>query len=474
MKNLMLVLFLLMLSFRVMAAAVPAYNPNMGRAVGELVAQKATKRITPGRAANDPNYNYVAANDPRYGATVNGVSAAVVTIAGGVVAGATWPVILAAAGISVVASVALPFLIDKVISWFWKPDGTIEVGSMTEFVPIDNSTGLPLNGPYWRAYTQVGPAVIGADPEAVGQQAISIRFSPENNAAYKGYRDVSCSKTSSIIYKCAFNAVYRQPSQTGDELTTASSLTVEYVASPPAHNACPKGKWLRDKECVAYDFKPLPAIPGTGTGLTPADAINRLPEAALDTQVHPQQLAAAANALWRNAALQPDYRGLPYDAADPITEGDVEDWRVKNPNSYPKVRDFVSPAMNPKSTPQLPIPPVTAVTNPGTQPINPPAGATKIDLGPDPVIGSPELEQTPTGKEIFAPINDALEPLKGFQVPSHSAQCPTGEFNFSLMGHPFSGSFDAHCQLFEQHKEVMSSAALLMWALAALFIVLAA
>jgi hypothetical protein len=100
---------------------------------------------------------------------------------------------------------------------------------------------------------------------------------------------------------------------------------------------------------------------------------------------------------------------------------------------------------------------------------NPGSGA-QVNLGPDPGIGSPSLEQTPTAAQILAPILGMLPDLRNYGMPAHTAQCP--EPSITLFDSTV--TVTAHCQLAEQFRPQIYVTFVLAFTLAALFIVLTA
>jgi len=114
MKRALVLILILLMPLQTFAAAVPAFSPKVGQATGSLIGAKVQQRG-------------FAANDPRYDATISAVGAAVTTVAAGVAVGASWPVILASAGIYAVGAVAVPLVVGAAIDWLWGPDSTAQV-----------------------------------------------------------------------------------------------------------------------------------------------------------------------------------------------------------------------------------------------------------------------------------------------------------------------------------------------------------
>lgn len=231
-----------------------------------------------------------------------------------------------------------------------------------------------------------------------------------------------------------------------------------------------------------------------GPGVTPASGTDlsqiypKLSASSLKQPLDPMTLAQLANQTWQQAANQPGYQGLPYSVTQPISYSDVQPWVQANPASVPDVGDLFTPASDP-GTSSVTIDPAvqpgsTSSTNPPSSPsaatgndvnvINTPnvnvTNKVSVDLGPDPGVGSPALEATPTISMILSPLLNLLPDLKHWAVPSHSAVCP--EPSFTAFGHSF--TLTAQCDLAESNRTAIYTAFAAMFTLAALFIVLRA
>ncbi|WP_334018139.1 hypothetical protein [Burkholderia orbicola] len=203
-------------------------------------------------------------------------------------------------------------------------------------------------------------------------------------------------------------------------------------------------------------------------------------------------LASITNNTWQQAAAQPGYDGLPYSPVQPVTASDVQPWIDANRNTAPTVGDLFSPAAAPGQTVVIsPTVQPGQVQNPGTNTgtgnagtgtgtgpnvnvVNTPnvnvTNKVSVDLGTDPTVGSPTLESIPTIAMILQPLLNLLPDLKAWVVPAHSSHCP--EPSIDLLSKTF--KMTAHCDLAEQNRTTITSLSLAGFAIAALFIVLAA
>ncbi len=223
---------------------------------------------------------------------------------------------------------------------------------------------------------------------------------------------------------------------------------------------------------IAFSFTP----PSGQTLLPPAytprwqaagQSVNDLPQSYTTQPLSDAQLAAIANAVWKNAAQANNRDAIPWPAANPITPADIAAWRSANPQLVPTVNDFISPVTAPGSS-TVPIP------NPGTDapPVDPPgttptAPAAPIDWGS---FTPPTLEDTPTAASILDPIFNMWPQWASYSFPSHTAECPKPQF--VALGHTF--TFDHMCTWVEMIRPSVQAAFALVWALMVIFIVMGA
>ena len=82
----------------------------------------------------------------------------------------------------------------------------------------------------------------------------------------------------------------------------------------------------------------------------------------------------------------------------------------------------------------------------------------------------PELEETPTARDILTPIINLLPFTNEFNIGSRSASCPVVEF--SVFNHQY--RIDSHCPLIEQNRGAVETICLIIWGFVALRIILSA
>lgn len=68
------------------------------------------------------------------------------------------------------------------------------------------------------------------------------------------------------------------------------------------------------------------------------------------------------------------------------------------------------------------------------------------------------------------PWGNAFDSLKGWQLPGHTASCPAPSFDWN--GHSY--AISTHCQLWSDHADTLAGAMVVVWLVAALFLILRA
>lgn len=416
-------------------AGLPAYSDKIGRATSDLIGKKLKKRG-------------FAANDPRYGAAMEGVGTAMTVAATGVAVGASWPLVLASVGISTAISVAVPLLMDDSVE-----------------VEFEGNDKLKISGPALQPQAPTSAPAMPSTWPAV--------FSEVGTGSTKYY-----ATNTGLRLFWSFHS-----ENLGMEKNHAPApLCISSNGSLAASSPCPDTEnsyWLRQwtqNTGTGYQYGLYEFKPGENDSIVPkyVPKLKPVPEAVQELDALPVQkkevelssrvLADIANSQWKHASSQPDYKGVPYDAKRPITPQEVDQWRQAKPEAVPKLKDFIAPAVNPDTT-KVEIP---VKNNPNET--NMTKDQLKVDLGKDPGIKAPDISQTPTGVEIFAPVKNSMQGWFDFAVPAHQSQCPTGTFDF--WGKTY--VINAHCTLMEAKQGLISGAMIAAWAIVALFVLLGA
>lgn len=405
---------------QVLAAPVPV--SNMQNAISGVVQAKMMKRG-------------FAANDPRFGATLQtagtqiagaAAAAALVTAAG--VTAPAWLTAGVAVGLGALLGMGLDLAIDG-IKWLLNPDGSVSApGATTPLQPYMGRTDW-VDGSYVEAIHLNGSCL----PDVNG-----------TNGTLSG--------------KLPFNYWCAGPGWPGDTTLPMNGSILNATGTSPASS-------------------------GTGTSTTVPDmpsAISALSPEMKARPLNPQIIAAIADSAWKQAASQPGYAGLPYDAANPITTVDAQAWQQANPTNWPTVGDAAAPqaapvggtAASPFSLPNT-SGQVVSTADPATDPstgVNPASSQAQSNLGPDPGIGAPGLEATPTAQMILQPVLSLLPSMRNFVVPSHQSVCPTPSvdvFGKHLV-------LDAQCTMAEQSRTTLYMVMGFVWLFLAVLVILAA
>lgn len=428
---------------------------RMQSAISAAVQQKAIKRG-------------FAQNDPRYGATLDLVSGGLGSAAGAtaaaVVAGAitapAWATVAIAAGVGAVVTYSVTLAVGGIVSWLFPSDPLDSTPITQHFTQATASGGgLTAGAAYW--VTGVLP-VYANDPMSAIQTVVPLNW-PDTSTSR--YQVGTCTDSTSPLKKTCF--VNRINKSTGYNQADYSTVAAIYVASG-APGTCQPGFVYRSSSCIA-----VPAQVPADSKVSAQAAINALPASELAKPLNPAVVAALADKAWRDAAARPGYSGLPYIATDPITATDLQTVRDAEPSRWPTVQDFVAPQPSTTSPWALPSNPTATSQDPTAAPgatTNPAASQPLVNLGPDPGIGSPSLEATPTALQILQPLLNLFPDFRTIVLPTHQAACPKP--TITAFGQTF--LLDSHCDLAEQQRTALYSIMAAVWAIAAAIIVLRA
>lgn len=450
MRRAIVMLCLCLLSLRVFAQALPV-TPMQNAVSGVMQAKMKARGF--------------ASNDPRFGVTLQGASSAIAGAAASAAlitaAGITAPAWVTAGigvGLATALGYAINLAIDAGVKWLFNSDGTVTTqgaaGAVT--APV-----LTQGGPYYvTGYMNGG---IGSSPTAAAQAALA-----NPNSFVPGCCTLKqCTETDAYSHSgyCTFTNISVQYPYDFD-------INYSYFASGSPYSSS-TGSYAPGVGVI------ISASSGGGdvSNATPQQAVDKLTDADKAKALNPQIVAALANQAWQQAASQPGYTGLPYDATNPITSADAAAWQSANPSSWPTVGDAVAPQPAPSggtaaSPWQLPNSSTPVTSQPATQTpttTNPGTGE-QLNLGPDPNIGAPTLEATPTAQAILQPLLDLFPSLRNFVVPSHGGDCPKPSAD--LFGKRV--QMDGHCALLEPVRGSLSAVMAFVWVMLALLIVLAA
>lgn len=211
----------------------------------------------------------------------------------------------------------------------------------------------------------------------------------------------------------------------------------------------------------------------TGNALKPAETTEpakvvtatELADLLSDTQLDNWTVADMLTNLLSEAASKTGYEGVPFTDDDYITDTEVAN-ALKSLNGTLTAASLMTSAEDKNGNIVI----SNTTTNVGGDTSNETTIEAKVDLGEDPNIKSPELEETPTGKQILAPIQESMPFLNDFKITGRDAQCPVARF--SVFDHDY--VIDKHCDLIEQNRKLIELFVSILWAFVALRAVLKA
>lgn len=195
-------------------------------------------------------------------------------------------------------------------------------------------------------------------------------------------------------------------------------------------------------------------LPSLGASvLTSAEALQQV---AGQTELKADVLAQAMNDLMHDAATQTGYDGVPFADTDAITANEIKQLLAKDNTSVSKSSLFDS-AFKADGTVNIPNKVATS-------------DKPSIDLGENPDIKAPDIDDVPTAKQIMAPVISPLSWIDNMKLEGHASVCPTG--SFQIFGTEI--TIDSQCLLLEKLRDIAKIVSTLIWAIVALRVVLSA
>lgn len=423
--------------------ADPAYA-NMQRAMGGIIQSATASR----------GYDAV---DPRTYATLRAVgtstAAAAATAGAGLLIGGTapaWGSILAVAAVGGAVSYGVSVGIDAAVKWAFGTNSATPVTVTTASTGL-NSGGVTLGQPCFTV--DLGP-LCGSSPQEVltnhvltttvfvDLTTIDLTPEPVGSAAYVNGRR---------FYASIAGHRSDLPGQ------IYSSNSAWYIWLRNAQATCPAGFVENNKNCVSSMISQYLPMPAGSTQVSLTQAIAQLTDAQKQTAVSYEAMALMINEMWKKAAAQPDYAGVPYSVTNPVTAAQVQAWAQANPSAYPSVDQLTAPVTNSPTGFQ---PSTTTVAGTPLSPASSPTGPTAtttgttppLNLGPDPnVTFNPP--DTPTADSIFKPFTDITDPFVNFQFNAPAGVCPKPAFQ--IFGESL--SMTQHCDILESLRGLIQT-----------------
>lgn len=179
-----------------------------------------------------------------------------------------------------------------------------------------------------------------------------------------------------------------------------------------------------------------------------------------DLEASAEMIAEVANQMWADASANfPEPGAVPFNANRPVTRGDIP------PEGRPSLRELFETPFPEWGWDEDPEPAPGTIT---PDPEAPPA----VNLGEDPGIENPELEEAPS--DLMAPLVDELEPFHNLNLSVPGAQCPQFEESITVRGHTWNIDISAHCQFIDPYYSMIYAVMLAGWGLTAFWIVMEA
>ncbi|EJC0945819.1 hypothetical protein P4P50_002424 [Salmonella enterica] len=227
---------------------------------------------------------------------------------------------------------------------------------------------------------------------------------------------------------------YCEPPKPADYITTESKITKQYMVSTNAK------------------YKPANQI-YAGT----LDDI--LSKADLQTRLDNALVAKLINAMLMEAATKEDYKGIPFSSSKPVTVSEV-DSLLKQMNLTLTYADLFREAETDEESYIINNTNVDVDIDNGSD----------FDLGENPDIKPPDIEEPPTGTQILKPITELMPDIKNLSISSKNVQCPL--WSFEIWDNKY--SIDSHCELLEKIRPLLKAVFLLIWGIISLRIILSA
>jgi hypothetical protein len=426
----------------VSAQALPTQSSMLSSALGQGIAKNLISRG-------------FAANDPRILTTIEAISTDALPVA---VEGGTWLGTMAVLAPYTLAAVA----IGAGLFWYFDRDGKVYTSPPGTSVSSISSPGVQLGATLW--LVSGSSVYFGTPQEALGyffSQTIASSptatfntpvFAQINDTQYKATYTFSI-PSSGILNVSATKSIIGSPQSVVDKNGVI----------------CPAGSGFNSSTggCIVVNFSGTPFAPTEATGTSLQTAYGNLPATTLSSALDPDLAAELANRLWKNAASQPNYPGLPISSTAPVSSENFREYQSANPSLWPSTSALSS---------TVPTTADTAVSSPSTPSTgntsNPGAGTPEVNLGPDPGNPAPTLDTAPS--EIFSPIKELMSGWTSWTVPAHSGTCPTWSISPSIAGHVFNIDLNEQCVFAEQWRSAIATIAMIGWLVIAAMIILSA
>lgn len=316
-------------------------------------------------------------------------------------------------------------------------------------INISNNT-LKVFSPTWQALIPIADNYLSTNPR-YGVSHIGL---------------VNCKNVNGSAIECDYQYLKQNSSTVYTESRVYSFMTAVAPYSCPANNYFDQKKG----KCIPnFDTTTAPSITTGAPEVLP----QTMSENDLNTPVTAQALATLINNINSQMAQNPNNI--------PIREVTEEDVKRALGTNTPKVGDFVKLATSPvevAGSSAVPVDQNKTMTNTDSspEPTDPNAPVTnKIDLGPDPGVGTPtlDLEPIPTASMILTPIFNLMPDVRNLVISDVGGTCPFNQsFAIPLFKKDYSFSFI--CDFLAQHAMLLQSAFLIFFGILSAIIILGA
>lgn len=401
--------------------------------------------------------------------------------------------------------------------------GTPSTGGVTIYSVPDsvhlNGTSTPTVSGSPVYYKDTGAYFSSAQAAAL---AYVNRTNPDTNHTTNGWSLASTPYVNSFTFiTTCINSAY---CSVGGTSTVGPISPATTTLTGPQYN-CESGgyttgsnSWYGSAGCISATTQPTLATPNTIPVVGLNALVDKISTAEKALPASPDVLSAIGNAAWSAVTPVPTSSYLPYDPTNALTVSDANEWLTSNfgsgssnqgvagaadtPNA-PTVGDLLAPQSTSagvgttqgngsgaggSSTGTGQGMGTTANGNPtakcSTSDItctsadkagkaagsNPNATGTKIDFGQDPNISSPNADGSSTGSSGWlSSIWGLNSGITGYSAPANQGTCPTP--TTTIFGKTYIWDI---CTLLESMRGTLQASMHLVYALAALFIVLGA
>jgi hypothetical protein len=460
MKKVLSLLLIATMIFRPAFALDVSYERAMNKIVSGVVD---TKAIAMGATATQ-RASTMSAMSAALTANAGKLAAGAVTAAGVTLAAITSPAWIAQALVLTAGGVVMNYLFNKYVVG---SDGQVTVGGGT------GGSTVQANQPkYWSTSVDWGQYGICGSGESCA--ALNIQFKIRSGQCFGGnYGTVS----GSFSNGSDGNVVgYSGAAQNENGSWCYGAASYGPISTGVTITNCSAGQYfnLSTASCTSGSTTNV-SQPAQSQKMTTEQAYAQMTPAEKATPLTATELAPLIDQIWRTAAAQPGYQGVPYSYSNPVSTSDVSAWQQANPSVQPTVGDLFQPQTNATSTDVSTNPwsmtSPTAQTQPTspTSPTSPNQPTVNLDLGPNPNIGEPGIPEPPTGQQILQPLLDIVNPFKNINL-NNAGQCPT--YTLDVLGHHY--VMDTHCTIFAQHESAIRAVMTAVFGISAVIILLGA